>query len=81
MNNEQYNGDKGFMAKSQVNNLYDEKNNNDDNYYNGRNLDRSNSFKRFRIRCLANKIDDRVYHYPFNQFTYDKNKIENFDNL
>ena len=82
MNNGQYNGDKGFMDNSQVrNNLYDEKKNDEDNYYNGRNFDRSNSFKRFRVRCLANKIDDRIYHYPFNQFTYDKNKIENFDNL
>jgi len=79
--NEQNNGDKGFMTKSQVNNLYDDKKNNEDNYYKGRNFDRSNSFQRFRVKCLANKIDDRIYHYPFNQFTYDKNKIENFDNL
>ena len=79
--NEQNNRDKGFINNYQVrNNLYDEKKN-EDNYYNGRNFDRSNSFKKFRVRCLANKIDDRIYHYPFNQFTYDKNKIENFDNL
>ena len=82
MNNGQFSGDKEFMNNPQVrNNFYDEKKIDEDNYFNGRNFDRSNSFKRFRVRCLANKIDDRIYHYPFNQFTYDKNKIENFDNL
>ena len=77
--NNYYNNDYNFdndLAKSQMRNgFFDSKNNNKDSIYNKRN----NSFKRYRVKCLANTIDDRIYSYPFNQFTYKKNKIEEFN--
>ena len=64
---------KDFNTKSKVRNaLLDEKNNFDENFYSPKNSYKFKNFKKYRVKCLSNSIDDRVYNYPFNQFTYKK---------
>ena len=74
--NERYNLgtlDRGFNSKSQFRNAFlDEKNNNDENIYNSRNSNKFRNFQKYKDKCLSNSIDERVYSYPFNQFTYNK---------
>lgn len=74
--NERYNLgtlDRGFNSKSQFRSAFlDEKNNNDDNTYNSRNSNKFRNFQKYKVKCLSNSIDERVYSYPFNQFTYNK---------
>ena len=76
-NNERYNFGTlghGSNSNSRLRNAFlDEKNNNDENTYNPRNSNKFRNFQKYRIKCLSNSIDNRVYNYPFNQFTY-KNK-------
>ena len=76
--NERYNYgtetiDKRFTTKSQLRNaLLEEKNSNEDNTYNPKITNKFRNFKKYRVKCLANSIDERAYKYPFNQFTYKK---------
>ena len=73
--NERYNLgtiDQGFNSKLR-NSFLDEKNNNDENSYIPNNSYKIRNFKKYRVKCLSNSIDERVNKYPFNQFTY-KNK-------
>ncbi len=78
-NNERYG--KGFNSTSKVKDTFlDEKKNCDEDYYipkncySPKNSYRFQNFKKYRVKCLSNSIDDRIYSYPFNQFTYEKNK-------
>ena len=77
--NERYNNamgniDKRFTTKSHLRNaLLSEKNcNNEDIIYNQKITNKFRNFKKYSVKCLANSIDERVYKYPFNQFTYKK---------
>ena len=74
--NERYNFgtvDQKFNTKSQLRNaLLEEKNSNEENLYNPKMSNGFRNFQKYRVKCLSNSIDDRVYHYPFNQFSYKK---------
>ena len=81
-NNNYFNGrynlgtlNQGFNSKSQLRNAFlDEKNNNEENAYIPKNPIKLQNFQKYKVKCLSNSIDDRIYSYPFNQFTYKKNK-------
>lgn len=51
----------------------DEKTNNDENSYQQlKNSNKFRNYQKYKVKCLSNSIDDRVYNYPFNQFRYNK---------
>ncbi len=76
--NERYNYDIGTIdkritTKSELrNSLLEEKNSNEDISYNPKITNNFRNFKKYKVKCLANSIDERAYKYPFNQFTYKK---------
>jgi len=71
--------DKRFNSKSKIRNvLFDEKNCNDENAFNPKGSYKFKNFQKYRVKCLSNSIDDRVYNYPFNQFSYKKNKLNKY---
>lgn len=62
-----------FNNKSKLRNaLLEEKNNNEENVTIPKTSNRFRNFQKYRVKCLANSIDDRVYNYPFNQFSFKK---------
>ena len=67
---------KGFNntnSKSQLRNAFlDDKTNNDENTGQMSNSNIFRKFPKYKVKCLSNSIDDRVYSYPFNQFRYQK---------
>ena len=76
--NERYNYDIGTIDKRITtkpelrNSLLEEKNSNEDISYNPKITNNFRNFKKYKVKCLANSIDERAYKYPFNQFTYKK---------
>ena len=65
--------DKRFNSKSKLGNaLFDEKTCNEENAFNPKGSYKFKNFQKYRVKCLSNSIDDRVYNYPFNQFSYKK---------
>ena len=65
--------DKRFNSKSKLRNaLFDEKTCNEENAFNPKGSYKFKNFQKYRVKCLSNSIDDRVYNYPFNQFSYKK---------
>jgi hypothetical protein len=60
-------------TKSQLRTAFlDEKTNNDENSYQMNNDNKFRKLPKYRVKCLSNSIDERVYSYPFNQFRYQK---------
>ena len=67
-----------FNNKSKLRNaLLEEKTSNEEKTYNPKKPNRFRNFQKYRVKSLANSIDDRVYNYPFNQFSFKKNNITN----
>ena len=74
--NERYNLDtldKRFNSKPKIRNVFfDEKNSNEENGFNPKGSYTFRNFQKYRVKCISNSIDDRVYNYTFNQFSYRK---------
>lgn len=74
-NNERYNNNtprRGYNTHSQIRNELFNSKNNEMNDFIPQNSFKPKNYRKYNVKCLSNSIDERVYNYPFNQFTYKK---------